>query len=321
MSNLTFIYSIPRETATKIHDFTSDSSGKKLKKVKIGGTTDRICALYSPKTGGLKNGLSYKPWLDENGVQKVENGKGLTLQDKMERKWNLEPGTLHNRPWTRNQKYTDVSYYQQKSWVLKDGCTVLDLSKMDEELGLYVFLDSKFVANSEKEWREHKWPKATHYVALENEAEELKFKKNERKSKAFAALHSEDMTSVMKKNFIYLLGLAGVQTNITDQQAHNLLFDYVDNTGFTPGSNIDKFMNLYTKLETPTGREAVNAELLLLRLVQSRIINEKQGAYFWVRAEGAIELGVTKEEAIDFILNPKKQALVDELEILLKTKN
>lgn len=322
MSNkkLVYIYSIPRETATRINDFVNDSSGKRMKKTKIGRTNDKVMALYSAKIGGYKNGISYRPWLDENGVQKEENGKPLTLQDKLERKWGLEPGFLTNKAWRKDQKYTDITYYQTKSWILKDGATVLDLTNMDDELGYYMFLDSKFVANSEKEWKEHKWPLATHYIALENEAEELKFKKNERKSKAFAALHSESMTSEMKKTFVFLLDLVNVKSSITDQQVHNLLFDYIDSTTFLPGSNIDKFLNLYTKLETPTGRAEIDAELLLMRLVQERIINEKQGAYFWIRAEGAIELGVTKSEAIDFILNPKKQVLVDELEILLKTR-
>lgn len=56
-----FIYSIPRETATKISDWVNDSSGRRLKKTKVGRCTDTIVALYDPKTGGLKNGLSNKP--------------------------------------------------------------------------------------------------------------------------------------------------------------------------------------------------------------------------------------------------------------------
>lgn len=320
MSTLVYIYSTQRESALKLDEFVSDTSGKRLKKTKIGRTTDGFQALYSPKVGGLKNGLSYKPWLDENGVQKEENGVKLTLQDKMERKWNLPKGFLTNKPWRKGQTSDEFTYYQTTSWRLADGSTVLDLNIMNDELAYYVYLDSKYVGNSEKEWREHKWPYATHYIALENEAEELKYKKNERKSRAFASLHSEDMTPAMKRSFIYLLELANSTSELTDQQAHNLLFDYIDTTTFTPGSNIDKFLNLYTKLETPGGRSELEAELLLMKLLTKRVISEKQGAYFWVRPEGTIELGVTKAEAIDFILNPKKQTLVDELEILLKTR-
>lgn len=60
-STKVFIQSIPRETATKVSDWTNDTSGKKLKKTKIGRCRDTIMALYNPKYGGLANGLSYKP--------------------------------------------------------------------------------------------------------------------------------------------------------------------------------------------------------------------------------------------------------------------
>lgn len=53
-------------------------------------------ALYNPKYGGLGNGLSYKPWM-EDGVQVEEDGRKLTLQDREERKWGLEKGFLSNK--------------------------------------------------------------------------------------------------------------------------------------------------------------------------------------------------------------------------------
>ena len=56
-----FIQSIPRETATKISDWTNDTSGKKLKKTKIGRCRDTLQALWSPRVGGLANYISYTP--------------------------------------------------------------------------------------------------------------------------------------------------------------------------------------------------------------------------------------------------------------------
>lgn len=85
-SRKVFIQSIPRDTATKISDWTNDSSGQRMKKTKVGRCTDKIVALYSARVGGLLNGLSYKPWM-ENGVQKTdESGKKLTLQDREEQR-------------------------------------------------------------------------------------------------------------------------------------------------------------------------------------------------------------------------------------------
>lgn len=318
-----FIYSIPRETATRVDAFTDDNSGRKLKKTKIGRCRDTIQALYNPKFGGLANGLSYKPWT-ENGEQKVdpETGKKLTLQDKMEQKWGLEPGYLTNRPWRRGDSYRteDMTYFQRASWKLNDGATVLDLSNFDDEMFYYVCLDSKFVANSEREWRSHQWPKATHYIALQNEAEEIKYKRNEMKSKAFAALHSSDMTPTAKKQFIHILELASTRANVTEEQVNNLLFDYIDSSSFTPGNNIDKFTELYDLLTTATGREELSARHLLKKAVDARVVYEKQGAYTWNKASGPITIGERYSEAVEFLLNPKKQSLVEELEEELKAK-
>lgn len=97
-STKVFIQSIPRETATKISDWTNDSSGKKLKKTKIGRCRDTIMCLYNPKYGGLANGLSYKPWMEDGKQKTDENGNKLTLQDREEQRWNLPKGYLTNRP-------------------------------------------------------------------------------------------------------------------------------------------------------------------------------------------------------------------------------
>lgn len=284
---------------------------------------DTIQALYSPKYGGLANGLSYKPWI-ENGEPKVDpdTGKKLTLQDKMERKWNLEEGYLTNRPWRRgdSMRTEEMPYFQKASWKLNDGSTVLDLSNFDDEMFYYVCLDSKFVANSEREWREHKWPKATHYIALENEAEELKHQKNKIKSQAFANLHASSMTSTVKRQMADILELCSSRISLFEEQVDNLLFDYIDKSNFTEGSNIDKFNELFSLQQTATGREDFTARHLLKKAMDYRVVYEKQGGYVWNKASGPITLGETYSEAVEFILNPKKQSLVEELEEEIKAK-
>jgi hypothetical protein len=321
MGKKVYVMSIPRDTATGIDDWTNDSSGKRMKKTKVGRTRDGYMALYDPKVGGLATGLT-EPWI-ENGERVTDNdGNKLTLQDKMERKWSLDKGYLTNRPWRRGDslKEEDLTYYQKKVWKYNDGSTVLDLDNMEDELGYYVALASNKIANSESEWRAHKWPKATHYIAWENEADELRYKKNEYKSQAFASLHSKDMTNSMKRKFVYLLDLASTRVVLTDEQVHNLLFDYIDKTAFTPQSNIDKFMELVNRLKTKDGRENIEARFTLKKAVDNRVIYEKAGTFTWPRSEGALEIGNTLAEAIEFILNPKKQGLVEELEEAVEAK-
>lgn len=318
-----FIYSKEVETATGIDQWANDTSGRRLKKTKIGRARDTVQALFSSRHGGLANGLSYKPWVVDGVQQKdPQTGKGLTLQDKMEQKWNLDEGYLTHRPWRRGDSVDEekMTYFQKKSWKLNDGSTILDLSNFDDEMFYYVCLDSKLVANSETELKQGKWPHATHYIALENEAEELKFQKNKLKSQAFARLHHKDMIDSMKKKFIYILGLANTRAEVNVEQAHNTLFDYIDKSSFRPGSNIDRFNELFSLLKTATGREEIEARLLLKKAQDSRVIYEKQGAYKWARSNGLITLGENYAEAIEFILNPKKEALVEELINEIKTK-
>jgi hypothetical protein len=59
MGHKVFIQSIPRQTATLISEWR-DPNGNSLNKTKIGNCKDKFSALYSPKVGGLLNGLSYK---------------------------------------------------------------------------------------------------------------------------------------------------------------------------------------------------------------------------------------------------------------------
>jgi hypothetical protein len=82
-----FIHSVPNaDSAYKVDQLRDPQTNKPLHRSKYNDDCKTVIqALYSGKVGGLKNGLSYKPWLDENGIQKVdEAGKKLTLQDKKE---------------------------------------------------------------------------------------------------------------------------------------------------------------------------------------------------------------------------------------------
>lgn len=323
MGQKVFIYSIPRATATGIDKWTNDTSGRSLQKTKVGTTATSLRAVYSDRVGGLKNGLSYKPWIDDAGqTVKDENGNPLTLQDKMEKKWNKPKGFFHNRIRTSEEAKSGVpsSYFQTKRWKMNDGATMLDLDNMDEEMGYYMMLDSEKVANSETEWRSHKWPHAEFYVALANESEEIKYGRNERKSKAFAALHSEAMNDQMKRKFCVLLDMISTSSYLSVEQAHNLLFEYIDKSGFGTESNLSKFFALYNRLETKDGREYIECSYLLQKAQDLRIILEKQGTHTWLSPEGPLEIGNTRNEAIEFLLNPKKQSQVLQIEASIKER-
>jgi len=190
---------------------------------------------------------------------------------------------------------------------------MLDLNKMDDEMGYYVCLATYLVANSEKEWREHKWPRANYYIALENETEAIKYKKNEIKIKAIGKLADPEFTESYKRKVVSLLGLAPTRSDLTTEQVNNLLYDFIEKSAYTPGSNIDKFTEVTNLLNTPLGREQLEARWILAQALDYRIIYEKQDSYSWIRPKGTIVIGDRYVDAVDFILNPKKSAEVEEL--------
>lgn len=321
MSRLVFVYSIPRQSAFGIDQWTSES-GVKLKKNKIGECTDKIKALYSVKIGGLANFISYTPWIENGEHVTDDRGNKLTLQHKLEKKWGKPDGYFTNEPLAKdnNKPDGDRTYFQRKTWRLNDGATVFDLDTLDGEMGYYVLLGSSKVANSEKEWRQHLWPRAEYYIALENESESIKAQKSQAKINAFKALGDPAVTDSYKRKFVSLLDLSSTRSTLTAEQSTNLLFDYIERSSFTSGSNIDKFMELYNLLQTATGREEIEARYLIAQAIDYRVIYEKQGSYSWVRPQGTIIIGDRYSEAVDFILNPKKSIEVEELTAAINDK-
>lgn len=128
------------------------------------------------------------------------------------------------------------------------------------------------------------------------------------------------MDPVTRRKAVSVLGLAKSTTYLTDEQVHNLLFDYIDKSGYTDGSNIDKFNEIFQLTTNAKGREELEVRVLLQRSIDSRVVYEKQGSYNWNRVDGLITLGETYSEAVDFLLNPKKDSLVEELENEIKAK-
>lgn len=325
MSKKVFIKSIPRPSAYGISEWANDASGKKLEKTKVGQCQTKISALYSSKIGGLANYISYTPYMNPETGTPFTNEKGhpIMLQEYLEKKWGKPEGFFSNRPYYKGDslKSEDLTFFQKTTWALNDGTTVFDLSSMHDEMGYYVALGSSKVANSEREWREHKWPRAEFYISLENETDEIKHRKNATKAKAFAALEASDFTAPLKRKVVSLLELASSRASLTTEQVENLLYDYVDKSSFLPGSNIDKLTEVLSLLKTPHGREQFEARYLLKQAIDSRVIYEKQDTYTWTRSKGPIVIGDRLTEAIDFLLNPKKAAEVEELTAEINAKN
>ena len=287
----------------------------------MGGTTDRISALYSSKIGGLSNYISYTPYVDpKTGITKLDdNGNPVMLQTYLEQKWHKPAGYFTNAAWTPGDKLDEdkMTYFQRKSWILQDGSSVLDLNNMDDEMGYYVFLASKFVANSEKEWREHKWPYATHFIALENESDGIKYQKSAIKARALGTLTMDsDFTDPYKRKMVSILGLAGTKANLTTENVFNTLYEFLNASGHTAGSNIERYNNYYNLLKTVDGREKYEAMYMLKNAMDNRVVYERQGSYHFVRPEGTVVIGDSYNEAIEYIMSPKRAEEVEQMQAM-----
>ena len=323
MSHKTFIYSIPRKSVVGLDRFTNETSGKSLQKTKMGGCKDTLMVLYSPKVGGLANYISYTPWIEEGKqVTSTSTGEQLMLQEKYEKKWNKPKGYFTNEPVRKNDSYSekDLTYFQTKQWRMNDGCTVLDHDIMDEEMGYFMSLASTFVANSQKEWMEHKWPKALYYIALQDESDDLKYTRNEVRGKAIAALYDPNLTDSFKSKFVVILGIGSSRSTFTYAQVMNLLQEYIEHSQFIQGSNIDKFNELYRLLKSAKGKEEIEARYLLQQALDHKVVYEKNGTYVFSRSVGPLTLGERYSEAIEFLLSPKKSADVEEIISEIKKK-
>lgn len=192
---------------------------------------------------------------------------------------------------------------------------------MEDELGYYVMLASSKVANSEREYKQHKWPKAQWYIAIENESEEIKYEKAEAKTKAYAALHSTELTDAYKRKLVSLLGLATATSVLSFQQIHNMLTAFIENSSSGPQSNIDRLHQHVNMLKTQDGRERFEAMWTLKLALDLSIILERQDVYTWKRLSGTpLPIADRYSEAVEFFLNPKKAQEQEEIQAQIDAK-
>lgn len=283
-------------------------------------------ALYSAKIGGLANYISYNHHVDPLTNKPVLNDKGqpMLLQEHLEKKWNKPEGYFTNQAASKHYRGdgSDLSYFYQKYWTLVDGTTVLDMSQMDDEIGYYVMLASSQVANSEREWKEHKWPKAQWYISIENESSELKYTRNQILAKANALLVSSEFTDVLKRKAVAILDIVSSKGPLSSEQVFNLLHEYISSSSFQPNSNIEKLTNLTNLLKSKDGQEKFEA-MWILKQAQDHgnIIWAKQDVWSWKKENGQVVVIADRyADAVDFITNPKKSTEVEEIIKQIKSR-
>jgi len=321
-----FVSTVPRKTATKISEVVNGKTNVRLNQTKITrGCRDTFAILPSASRGGaLNTGLNKyvdNPYKDGTGLpagfEALKGADTVREQHLVEIKFNKPYGYFTDEPYNRNNFDKDKAptFYQTFKFSMNDGVTILDTENMNDYLAYRAMLVSKKFAPSRKDLEAGKYPDAMYYISLENETEDIKYRKVQRLNSATAKLADSDFDPETQKKMIKVLGIAkGILTN---QQAYNLLDSYIKDA--TPGKdNITEFEKMYNLLTTADGREEFEARYLLQDLQDAWIVSEYQGTYTWGAKK--MVLGQRKDDAVKFLMNPEKQDEVKELKKQLVAK-
>lgn len=329
MESTVIIRSIPRQTATKISEFKDRKTGKKLNKNKIGKCKDAFRAQYSEKTGKLLTGLNevvsnpyYKSDKDiPSDFLYVKNLERISLQELLEIKHGVPKGYYTDRAWQPGDGYNEakLTFFQKFKFKLNDGSTILDLSKPLDEIAYYMFKAHPLVANSNKLEDKILKPKAEYYVSDKNESIQEKYTKKKQYNDCVTKLEDNKFTPSYQRKVAKALELfKGDVSTVTDESVYIALDTFLDEGYKSKPENLSNFEQVYKLTTSADGRKELEAICLLFDLVSYRIVTDTKGTYTWVAKQ--IVLGQRMAEAIDFLLDPKKQPEKDEMERQLKIK-
>jgi len=326
-----YIYKIPKPSASKITEIINGKTQKRLNQTKIDGKIKEIHqAGLSRSTSKLKTGLDVEvdnPYKGESinnpEFQFLAVQDKVLLQHLIEYKFNLAKGTLTNeRPDTSNRKHVEnPTYFHRFKFTTNDGLTVLDLNNLDDLLAYYICLNSRRFANSKAEYESGKFPDADYYLAQQDEGDQEKYTKKQIKDKAKAEIILGKVAdSDTQKKFVKLLLPTIGKGRLSDIQAYNALSEAIEtNERYKDGEDfITKYNKLVKLLQDAPGKARFNALVLIQEGINTYTISEKAGTYTWLAKD--IVIGASKEKAIDFVLDPAKSDMVDELREQIEAK-
>ncbi len=320
-----YVHKIAKPTATKISEVMNGKNQKRLNQTKINGRNkDRFQPLLSSKTRKLSTGLDKEvdnPYkgevISDPEFQFLSTMDKVLLQYVIEYKFNRKKGELHNDPANVNErKHLDnPSFFQTFIYRLNDGLTVFDLTNFSDLLAYYCMTASKKFANSKAEYEAGKFPDADYYLATVDEGDTEKFAKKQIKDRAKAELTLGKVAdSDTQKKFVKLLLPSIGKGRLTDVQAYNALSEAIDtNERYKDGEEfLVKYNKLVALLQDAPGKARFNALVILQEGINTFVISDKAGTYTWIAKD--LTMGASKEKAIEWIIDPNKTDLLEELQ-------
>jgi len=326
-----YVYKITIPSASKITEVINGKTQRRLNQTKIDGRIkERFQPGLSAKTRKLATGLDVEidnplkgEKISDPEFQFLAIQDRVLLQNVIEYKFNRKKGELDNTPADpSNKKHLESpSFYQTFVFQLNDGLTVLDLTNFNDLLAYYCMLASKHFAATKADYESGKKPYAKYYLATMDEGDQEKYTKKQFKDKAKAELTLGKVAdSETQKKFVKLLLPSIGKGRLTDVQAYNSLSEAIDtNDRYKDGEEfIAKFNKLVNLLKDAPSKARFNALVLLQEGINCFAISEKAGTYIWIAKD--LTLGASKEKALDFLLDPNKADLVEELQEQILTR-
>ena len=225
-------------------------------------------ALLSNATGKLATGLS------PEDRERLEKTTGLDLSD------DYVPGRPH-------------PFYSSKAGEVKlePGTNIFDTDKPFEEIKVKLLKASDFVANSQKEYDEGKFPLAQ--FVIYDEREELEVKASKSAIRRQVILETDKLTPERKAEIIQItLGL-----NVRNQSDNFLnlrLVEAVEKKGAD---------TVLTLIKRDKARTSVHA--MALEAIHKNILRKEGSSYYYMDDQ----LGFDLESTLDYLQDKKNQAL------------
>lgn len=328
------IKTIPgKQSAQGIHNWTANKQidGKKLNKTKNGNAGYIYGPIYSLKTGRLTTGLDVlieNPFTQDEikgfgeEWQYLAKREKITRQDWLEVKHKRPKGFYTSEPWVKEKHghAEGLTFMHKFKCNLNDGSTFLDLNNALDELAYYMLATNyKFCAPSYRAYTHgladgKRFPYATHYIASEEEDEQIKHSYKTKRNKAFAALESDEMTDEVLTQICKSLNWHKVSGKL-----YNAVSEKIENAEMkSPANDVEKFMDKVALLKDAKGRAELKAQADLQTFLDARIINSIKDTYTWISK--GIVIGQRRSEAIEYILDEAKSPEVKEMKKELKAK-
>lgn len=306
-------------------------NGRREGTTKAPGGTTTIC-IADRGDGQLNIGFDEKvrnPWFQSpeklpsrwrnSGVEKLEE---ISKQTYFEIKHNVEENYYNPKAYVvrRNNK-EPRTFLQTIKLVLQDKMTTMDLTDPVHELFYEHFKYSTLVAPSRDE--ADKNPNARFYVHNAEEEEDVKISRTEMIEAAIANWFNFKNTNpgADKLYDFAILVDESIKGRMSNTAIKTKMNDFITKEGkylnMVLTDRVKKFNSVYEMATSKNKSDKVryNALVFLQKLINHRILSDYQSTYRWTtKVNTNLEvLGRSKEEVVDWIIDPANSKYVDEL--------